>query len=254
MFKVYFLTFIYLLSFSTGSSAQVILIDPGHGGEDCGAMAYLKKNKGKKVQVICEKDIALKIAKKIQRQLRKDFKVYLTRSIDSTLTLDKRADMADKIRADIFISIHLNSSTTKRGHGYETFYLSNHNDEAVKKIEKIENKNKKGEQVIINQILADLVIDRTAPQSKKLATLLHQEITKKIKVKFKLVDRGIKPALFYVLALSKRTSVLLEAGFISNDKEIKKVLSNDFQSRYAAAVAIGIRKYFSKKKPPIPFF
>ena len=253
MLKTYLFISIFLILSTKPLMGQVILIDPGHGGDDCGAMAYLKKKKRKEVQVICEKDIALKIAKKIQRLIRKDYKVYLTRSIDSTLTLDKRAHMADKIRADIFISIHLNASSTKRGHGFETFYLSNHNDKAIKKIEQIENKNKKGEQVIINQILADLVIERTAPGSKKLANLLHDEISKNIKTKFNLVDRGIKPALFYVLVLSKRPSVLLEAGFISNDKEIKKILSDDFQNRYAKSVAKGIRKYFNKKKP-LPFF
>jgi N-acetylmuramoyl-L-alanine amidase len=252
------LKFLYLLSiiqlvFNAQAFTQVILIDPGHGGEDCGAMAYYKKKSKKEVAVICEKDIALIIAKKIHKILKKDFKVYLTRSIDSTLSLDKRANMADKIRADIFISIHLNSSKTKGGKGYETYYLSNHNDKAVKKIEAIENKNKNGEQAIINNILADLVIDRVAPRSEKLARLLHFEITKNIKNKFKLIDRGTKPALFYVLALSKRPSVLLEAGFISNDKEMKKVLNNDFQNRYAISVANGIKKYFKKNKD-FPFF
>jgi N-acetylmuramoyl-L-alanine amidase len=250
--SIIFLILIQMLSFSQ-VSAQVILIDPGHGGEDCGAMAYQKIKNGKKVKVICEKDIALVIAKKIQKILKKYFHVYLTRSIDSTVGLDKRANMADKVQADIFISIHLNSSKTKSGKGYETFYLSNHNDKAVKKIEATENKNIKGEQAIINNILADLVIERVAPQSKKLARLLHREISSNVKKKFKLVNRGIKPALFYVLALSKRPSVLLEAGFISNEKEMAKILNDNFQNKYALSIANGIRKYFKKTKE-IPFF
>ncbi|MBT7609166.1 MAG: N-acetylmuramoyl-L-alanine amidase [Bacteriovoracaceae bacterium] len=250
-FLTYFVFFSLL--YVSCASAQVVLIDPGHGGEDCGAMAYQKYKKQKKVQVICEKDIALIIAKKVQKYLRPDFNAYLTRTIDSTVGLEKRANMADKIRADIFISIHLNSSKMKNGQGYETFYLSNHNDKAVKKIEQVENKNAKGEQAIINKILADLVIDRVAPQSKRLATLLHKEISKNIKKKYKLTDRGIKPALFYVLALSKRPSVLLEAGFVSNEREIKKILNNDFQNKYALAVANGIRRYFKKNKG-FPFF
>ncbi len=248
MCKIFRTVSIFLLLSLAPLFGQVILIDPGHGGSDCGAMAYLKKAKGKKIQVVCEKDIALKIAKKIQALLKNHFRVYLTRSIDSTLSLDKRASMANIMRADVFISIHLNSSSTKKGHGFETFYLSNHNDEAVKKIERIENKNKKGEIAIINKILADLVIERTAPRSKKLATLLHKEISKKIKKRYKLVDRGIKPALFYVLALTKRPAVLLEAGFISNDDEVKKILSDKFQNKYAEAVAEGIKKYFKKNK------
>ena len=131
--------------------------------------------------------------------------------------------------------------------------MDNHKDQAVKKIESIENRDAKGDEMIINQILADLVIQRTAPSSKRLATLIHSNITTRVKTKFNLTDRGIKPALFYVLALSKRPSVLLEAGFISNDKDIEKILSDSFQNRYADGVARGIRQYFKKKKK-LPIF
>ncbi|MCO4793995.1 MAG: N-acetylmuramoyl-L-alanine amidase [Bacteriovoracaceae bacterium] len=231
----------------TPSLSQVILIDPGHGGEDCGAKTVYKKKKHKPKN-ICEKDLALRISKKIQSKLKRKYQVYLTRTHDRTLSLEERAGLADKIKADIFVSVHLNSVSSKRGHGYETYYLDNHKDEAVKKIESIENRSAKGEELIINQILADLVIQRTAPSSKRLASLIHKNITKRVKSKFKLTDRGTKPALFYVLALSKRPSVLLEAGFISHSKEIEKVLSDSFQNRYADGVARGIREYFKKKK------
>jgi len=252
--KTIFLCLALLGVFSDFAFSQVILIDPGHGGEDCGAKTvYKKKSKQKTGKEICEKDLALRIAKKIQHKLKKDFRVYLTRSLDRTLTLQERADLADKIKADIFVSVHLNSAHTKSGHGYETYYLDNHTDEAVKKIESIENRDAKGDQLIINQILADLVIQRTAPSSKKLATLIHKNVTKRVKRKFKLADRGIKPALFYVLALSKRPSVLLEAGFLSNDKDIEKILSDSFQNRYADGVAKGIKSYFKKKKK-LPIF
>lgn len=252
--KTLFIMISFLGLLSGFASAQVVLIDPGHGGEDCGAKTvYKKKKKTKKGQQICEKDLALRIAKKIQHKLKKNYQVYLTRSLDRTLTLEERAALADKIKADIFVSVHLNSAHTKRGHGYETYYLDNHKDEAVKKIESIENRDAKGDELIINQILADLVIQRTAPSSKRLATLIHNNITKRVKRKFKLTDRGIKPALFYVLALSKRPSVLLEAGFISNDKDIEKILSDSFQNRYADGVTRGIRAYFKKKKK-LPIF
>lgn len=235
--------------------SQVILIDPGHGGEDCGAKVikkYLRKNKSV-FKTICEKDLALGIAIKIQQKLKKNHQVFLTRSLDRTLTLEERANLADKIKADIFISIHLNSSHTKKGHGYETYYLDNHKDEAVKKVEAIENRDASGEELIINKILADLVIQRTAPSSKKLAVMIHKYITRGVKKRFNLADRGIKPALFYVLALSKRPSVLLEAGFISNNREIEKILSKSFQDKYAEGVAKGIREYF-KRKPKLSLF
>lgn len=231
--------------------AQVILIDPGHGGEDCGARATLTDAKEKKE--LCEKDLALSISKKIHVKLEKDFKAYLTRSVDRTVTLQERADLAEKIKADLFISVHLNASTHHSSHGYETFYLSNHKDAAVKKVEEIENQNVKGEDLIVNQILIDLVIDRTAPQSKSLARFIHRRINGDVQKRFRLVNRGIKPALFYVLALSKRPSILLEAGFMSNDKEMHKILDEEFQERYATAVALGVKDYFAKKNGPSLF-
>ncbi len=237
-----------LFSISYSVSAQSILIDPGHGGEDCGAKGKLWV--GKTLKVICEKDIALSIAKIIHKRLSKNFSAYLTRSLDRTVTLEERADLADKIKADIFISIHINASTSKYSHGLETFYLDNHDNAAVKKVEEVENKNTKGEQVIINKILADLVIDRTAPSSRRMAKLVHGEISSKISKKYKITDRGVKPAIFYVMALSKRPSILLEVGFISNTKELKKLISKKFQNDYANAVAQGIEKFFAKAKAP----
>ncbi len=242
-----FLTLLICLTYSVSTYAITILIDPGHGGKDCGARAnYHQKDKGKIVS-ICEKDIALSIGKLIKNKLKKKHSVYLTRSIDRDLDLDERSKMAETLKADLFISIHLNSHTTGKAAGFETFYLSNHKNSAVKKLESIENKNAKGDEIIINQILADLVIDRTAPDSKLLAGFIHKEVKKNIEKRFNISDRGIRPALFYVLALSKRPSVLLEAGFLSNQKEINKVLKENFQLKYANAVAKGIDAFVTKK-------
>jgi len=244
----FYLIALFTILFTTSSMAQSILIDPGHGGEDCGAKGkiWIKKT----LKVICEKDIALSIAKIIHKRLSKNYSTYLTRSLDRTVTLEERAELADKIKADIFISIHINASTSKSSHGLETFYLDNHDNAAVKKVEEVENKNTKGEQVIINKILADLVIDRTAPSSRKMAKLVHHEISTKISKKYKITDRGVKPAIFYVMALSKRPSILLEVGFMTNPRELKKLITKRFQSDYANAVASGIEKYFQKKKSP----
>lgn len=227
------------------SYSQVILIDPGHGGDDCGARAVITIDD--KQKEVCEKDLALSISKKIQQELKDEYQVFLTRSVDRSLSLQQRADIADRVQADIFISVHLNASTARSSHGFETFYLNNHNNAAVKRVEAIENRDSEGDQIVINQILADLVIERTAPSSKKLANLIHQHINQQVQSRHQLVDRGVKPALFYVLALSKRPATLLEAGFITNDKEIHTILSEEFQRDYAKSVAKGVREYFKSK-------
>lgn len=233
-------------AFSASVHSQVILVDPGHGGEDCGAKKFIKK--GKDSQKICEKDLALEIAKAIQNKLKTKYRVYLTRSFDRNLTLHQRAEMADKVKADLFISVHANSSRYRKSNGFETYYLSNHKDKAISKIESVENTDVSGTQVIINKILADLVIDRSAPQSKSLASHIHRNIKKNLKKKYKIRNRGIKPAIFYVLVLSKRPAVLLEPGFISNAKDYKRLFSKEFQDAYAQSVLEGVNDYFKDKR------
>ncbi len=248
-----YLYFIYIFCIFQNASAKKVLIDPGHGGEDCGAKAKIWKDK--KLSIICEKDVALSISKKIKFYIEKhsDYSAYLTRVIDKSLTLDKRSKLADSVKADIFISVHLNAATTKSSVGFETFYLDNHNDKAIKKIEDVENKDSTGETAIINQILADLVIDLVAPSSKKLGQYVHEEITPILAKRYKMKDRGLKPGLFYVLALSKRPSILLEAAFLTNPSEAEIANSEKFQDNYAKAVAKGVIKYLNLKKEPILF-
>lgn len=233
------------------SFGQTILIDPGHGGHDLGAKARkLKKNKW---HIVNEKDLVLQLSRRIHRKLKKKkYNVYLTRSVDRDLSLQERADLAEKIKADFFISVHINSSTNSAPSGFETYYLDNHKDDVVTKIEQAENKNLKGEDLVIDKILMDLVIDRTTKSSKDMATYIHKSIGRLVGRRFKLKDRGIKPGLFYVLALTKRPGVLLEVGFMSNEKELKKMMSTDFQERYAKAVVDGLVRYLKTQKKDIP--
>lgn len=245
-------TFCFLFFISLKGYAYTILIDPGHGGEDEGATTKYYYSK-KKWKVIKEKDLALSLAKKIHTQLKKrNFKSYLTRSVDRTVTLAERADLAEKIKADLFISVHINSSAGKKGRGFETYYLDNHNDSAIKKVEEIENKDLKGDALVVNKILTDLVIERTVKSSKGLANSIHYQIQRLVSKKYKLRDRGVKPGLFYVLALTKRPAILLEVGFLSNSKDLKKILNPSFQMRYAKAVAVGISNFIKSKKKTEP--
>lgn len=245
-----FFIFLTFLLFVPNVYAKKVLLDPGHGGEDCGAKGKIWKKK--KLQVVCEKDIALNIAKQIKKYIDMSGRhsAYLTRVTDKTLTLEKRSKMADFIKADIFVSIHLNASTTRSSHGFETFYLDNHRDAAVHKIEKVENKDVTGEEKVINTILADLVIERVAPKSKELGQFVHDAIKVKLVNRYKVPDRGLKPGLFYVLALSKRPSILLEAGFLTNQKEASLMNDSWFQRVYAKNVAKGIVDFLDKNSQP----
>lgn len=250
MVKLTIAHLLFFLTFSLNCYAQIILIDPGHGGEDCGAKNTIVINKLKKE--ICEKDIALSISQKIQSRLSAHYQTFLTRSIDKNLSLEERARLADTVKADLFISVHINASASRGSQGFETFYLNNHDSAAVRRVEEIENRNTAGELTMVDKILTDLVIERTAPRSKKLATMVHSHIGKNVK-KFKVSDRGVKPALFYVLALTKRPAILLEPGFLSNEKELRMVLSDEFQDAYAKGVVEGLLEYLKESPPPILF-
>lgn len=230
------------LFFTLTGHASVVLIDPGHGGEELGAVGFL--DKGRKVM---EKDLSLRLAKRISEKLRPHVSVFLTRSMDRAVGLQERADMADKVKADLFISVHFNSSGDHKAHGFETYYLDNNKDGAVKKVEKQENFSLKGEDQIVNQILIDLAIQQTVKESRALAHVVHGKLKGHMKPAH-ITDRGVKAGLFYVLALSKRPGLLLEAGFISNPSELKTIQQEEFMERYATATAQGVVEFLKKKK------
>jgi len=224
---------------SVNCFSKVVLIDPGHGGEEKGAVAHLNKKK------INEKDLSLKLSKKIKTALEKATTTYLTRSLDRTVSLQERADLADLLKADLFLSIHFNSTTNAKSHGFELYYLDNSSNVATKKVENAENLNLKGEELIVNQILVDLVVQQTASHSIELAKKVHEKVKPVIK-KYKIDDRGIKPGLFYVLALSKRPGLLVEVGFMSNPAELKKMTDEKFMDQFAKAIADGVMSYIKK--------
>lgn len=245
----YLLILCFLFTLSS-ASAFTILIDPGHGGEDDGAKAMTVGRVPE--ELIKEKDISLSIAQKIHEKLSaKNYTVFSTRSFDRTVTLPERAAIAEKTKADLFISVHINSSPESSAVGFETYYLDNHNDVAIKKVEKTENLQMKGDEVIVQQILVDLVVEQTVSISKPLAGSIHSEIKNSVGKKYGISSRGIKPGLFFVLALSKRPGVLLEVGFISTQKERVRMMDPKFQNDYASAVVRGIEKFIrvrQKKK------
>lgn len=240
-------TFITSILFLFSVQSTTIIIDPGHGGKEMGAQRYLTLE-DKKV-LISEKDLALDVSIKIKKQLEAlSYKVYLTRTIDREVSLEDRANIAEKLQADLFISIHINASTKKHPRGFETYYLDNHNDSAVKKVESLENNagGFDGEDPIIKQILTELVISKTVETSRALAKSIHKSVHKDVGRPYKMINRGVKPGLFFVLALAKRPAVLLEVGFMSNNKELKRMLDPKFQDKYASAVAKGIHQYLKK--------
>ena len=239
-----FLILIFFFLISTQGFSKVVLIDPGHGGDEVGAIGHLDPLKKRKV---FEKDLSLRLAIKLKDHLSKSTTTYLTRSLDRAVSLQERADLADLLKADLFISVHFNSSTNPKSHGFELYYLDNNSNVAAQKVERAENLNLKGEELIVNQILVDLVVQQTVKHSKQLASAVHKSIHPIVR-SHKLTDRGIKPGLFYVLALSKRPGLLIEAGFVSNMNELKLVNQEKYLDDLARGISIGIMAFIRDQK------
>lgn len=238
-----FKIFLVFLCFSWKTLSKVILIDPGHGGHDLGTQGVVI---GKKNHVVYEKEVALKLAQFLKEELQKKHQVYLTRVDDSFVSLDARAKMADTVKADLFLSLHFNSNKDRTAQGIETFYLDNHKDIAVKKVEDVENVGLEGKKTVINHILIDLSIKLTTKESKILAKKVHESSLNSLKKGFPVKDRKFKPGLLYVLALSKRPGVLVEGGFMSHKQEMQRIHSDTFLKLYAKGIAEGVENYFKK--------
>lgn len=238
------LVFLALIVISSSAFSKVVLIDPGHGGEEIGAVGYLDPAKKRHIY---EKDLSLRLATKIKNYLGQSTTAYLTRSLDRAVTLQERADLADLVKADLFLSVHFNSSTNPTSHGFELYYLDNNSNVAANKVERAENLNLKGEELIVNQILVDLVVQQTVSHSRQLASHVHRNIIPIVKT-HQLTDRGVKPGLFYVLALSKRPGLLLEAGFVSNPNELRKINQEKYLDDLARAVSNGVLAFIKEQK------
>lgn len=219
---------------------KTVVIDPGHGGKDPGAVGY----KGLK-----EKDVALDIGKKLARILKeKGYNVIMTRTTDEFIPLSERTKIADKARADLFVSIHCNAAPLAKKNGTETYFLSAAKTDWARAVEAKENSSVRFEKTAenpkpsINYILWDMAQNEFLKESSELAIEIQESLCKQIKRK----NRGVSQANFYVLRLNYMPAVLVETAFISNHREGKLLSSSRFRQKVAKGVANGIDAFAKK--------
>jgi N-acetylmuramoyl-L-alanine amidase len=225
------------------SPKRKIVIDPGHGGTDPGAIGPTG---------LMEKDVVLDIALKIKELMRDnpEYEIILTRESDIYLPLNERTEIANRVGADLFISLHTNASYNPSVKGIETYILNWTDDEQAIRVAARENaitvkkmKELKGE---LGVMLASLEREAKRDDSIKLAGYIHNAMISKLKTSFSRNDKGVKQALFYVLVGAKMPSCLLEIAYISNPEE-EKLLSNDlYRLKVAISVVEGIESFFAK--------
>ncbi len=223
-----------------------IMIDPGHGGHDSGAIGGRYK----------EKDIVLSIAKRVYRKLKTlGFNVKMTRYGNRFIKLSKRTQMANKINADLFVSIHANSISNRRrvniAHGLETYFLDKARTARAKRIAAAENRSllNNKDMATKNVLLNTVFVGPKVQLSHKLAIDVQKEILSSLKSSFNYVkDGGVRGAPFRVLVGAQMPAILIEVGYISNTKERTHLLSATYQDYIATGIVKGIINYFKNRE------
>ena len=214
-----------------------IVLDPGHGGKDPGAIGR---------DGIAEKDIVLSIAKKLARKLTTEMgvQVVLTRNDDRYVALEDRTATANAEDADLFISLHMNASPKTDAKGVETYYLDNTTDEAAIRLAARENGTSRRNISDLQFILSDMTQNMKLEDSITLAHRLQGSMVGGMtKVMSDVKDLGVKKALFYVLVGARMPSVLVEMFFITNRGEGRAMSRENHQDAMVEALYEGIEKF-----------
>ncbi len=221
---------------------NLIVVDAGHGGKDPGAIG---RNKTR------EKDVALQMAKKLATALRKGLgcKVLLTRSDDRYLKLQSRTAYANKVGADLFISLHANASTNRNAYGLETYYLNLSKNNQAAAVAARENGTSLEEVGNLEAILFDLMANAKINESSRLAAEIQQSLVENLSPQFsRIKNLGVRQGPFHVLLGATMPSVLVETAFISNGREEKRLKSSDYQKKVAQAIVQGVKDYSATLK------
>jgi N-acetylmuramoyl-L-alanine amidase len=228
--------------------AFTIVVDPGHGGSETGAIGP---------GGLQEKDATLEIAKRIAAALPKALscRIVLTRDSDVLIPLEDRASIANHEKADLFLAIHANSSRAPSARGSETYYLSlEASDRIAQEVAKEENQagaaaapsaSGASANPALDFVLWDLAQSAHLKESSELAEAIQSELN----TVSDTANRGIKQAPFRVLVGATMPAVLVETAFISNPEEEKKLRSPEFQQAVADAVARAVARFFSRRQP-----
>ena len=224
-------------------SRPVVVIDPGHGGYDSGTEAGAP---------LLEKDLALQIALRLQGELAcRGVHAILTRTGDYFVTLADRTAFANKAGADLFISIHLNSSPAAATTGIETYYLNNTTDRATMRLAAMENASGGAYGTAtggdLNYILSDMRQQYKANESVALASMIEAQTAADLNASLgaQVSALGAMRGPFYVLVGAQMPAVLVECGFLSNRDEAARLASAQYQQVLAQGIAEAVVHYFN---------
>jgi len=228
--------------FPPGDIVRTVVIDPGHGGKDTGAVGP---------SGVREKDVVLDLGLRLKRLIEETLgmKVVMTRSEDVFVPLEQRAAIANRNKADFFISLHVNAAPKSRAVGFETYFLSREpsdrgarasavRENMVLNLEGVGQEEQRG----LKAVLWDLAQTFYVRESSELAELLLNELGRILKVD----SRGVKSAPFFVLVGAAMPSVLVESAFITNPHEERKLQRGAYRQQVAEALLAGVAKFMER--------
>jgi N-acetylmuramoyl-L-alanine amidase len=231
-------------SSSAAKAIHRIVIDPGHGGKDPGAVGP---------HGIEEKTMNLQIAQMLAEALREryNYEVLLTRTDDTFIPLERRASLANRQNADLFISIHCNASLSSKLKGFEVYFLSEHaSDPHADAVARFENAPLALEGRAIpspgqvTAVLRSLVKTANINEASALGSLIDRQVSDRLSEP----SLGVKQAAFYVLRGAEMPAVLLETAFLTNPKEEKLLQDPSFREKFVAGIAAGVAAYDERKQ------
>jgi N-acetylmuramoyl-L-alanine amidase len=195
----------------------VVVLDPGHGGKDSGAVCG----------GVLEKDLTLDVARRIERLLDSEgVATLMTRLGDTYVSLADRAAFGNRVRGCIFVSIHFNEDNKPVATGVETYYAAH--------------------QITAGSFLASWLpflwrplSESPNPESQNLAGLIQEALVARTRA----ADRGTQARQFFVIANVTAPAVLIEGGFLTNKEDISRLASEDYRDQMAAAISDGILRY-----------
>jgi len=223
-----------------GLGVRRIVLDPGHGGKDPGAMA----------NGLREKDLTLKVARKTAALLKEkyEYEVILTRQKDSSLPLEERTAIANTSKADLFVSIHVNAHPSGRVRGIETFYLNLATNTEAMRVAARENATTTHNISDLQDILSELMQNSKIEESSVLADYVQNSLVSGLQEnRYDTENLGVKQAPFYVLIGAEMPAVLAEISFISNKKDASRLREQEYLNEIAAQIAAGVAGYVEQR-------
>ena len=215
-----------------GLKVKTIVIDPGHGGKDPGAVSE---------SGLQEKELVLDISKQLKSLLESSgaYHVFMTRETDVYLPLKDRTAFANQKGADVFISVHINSSENSSARGIETYYLSLASDEEARMTAALENASSGKTIKDLNNIVRYIIRGAKVKESRELARTIQSQL----RIHTGANDRGIRRAPFMVLIGAQAPSILVELGYMSNKQDESLLRSAEYRDKLVRALAEGVKNY-----------